>query len=56
MTQEQLDKQAAVDQKNCEEQRTSDKQRQAANAIAMVLVGAPLYLYNWQTIRRDKEV
>lgn len=56
MTQEQLDKQAELDSKNCEQQRTSEKQQQASNAIAMLIVGLPLYAYHWNTIRRDKEI
>ncbi len=50
--------QAQIDQdrKNCEEQRTSSKQSQASNAIAMLLVGLPLYGYHWYTIRKDKEI
>jgi len=56
MTQEQMDRQADQDAKNCEDQSTSDKQRSAANAIAMLVVGLPLYGYHWNTIRRDKEV
>jgi hypothetical protein len=28
----------------CEDQRTADKQRQAANATAMLLIGAPLFV------------
>ncbi|HEX9504320.1 MAG TPA: hypothetical protein VF974_08470 [Patescibacteria group bacterium] len=51
-TQAQKDEQ----KKQCEEQRTSNKQNQASNAIAMLLVGIPLYAYHWFTIRKDKEI
>jgi hypothetical protein len=56
MTQAQIDQQAADENRICEEQKVSEKQRSASNAIAMLLVGIPLYLYNWNTIRRDKEI
>ena len=38
-----------------EKQRKSNRQREAAGAIAMILVGLPLYFYHWRVIRRDKE-
>lgn len=50
-----------VDYKNWEEQNKnydplkSRRQRQAANNIAMILVGLPLYLFHWRIIRRETE-
>lgn len=32
----------------------SRKEREAANAIAMILVGTPLFLYHWKLVQRDK--
>lgn len=32
----------------------SQRQRQAAGAIALLLVGVPLYFYHWRTIRRER--
>lgn len=32
---------------------TSNRQREASNSIAMILVGLPLYLYHWRIIRRE---
>ncbi len=32
----------------------SRRQREAAGAIALLLVGLPLYLYHWRTIRRER--
>lgn len=29
------------------------RQRELANAVAMVAVGAPLYLYHWRIIQKD---
>jgi len=31
----------------------SDRQREASGNLAMVLVGLPLYLYHWTTIKRE---
>jgi hypothetical protein len=50
--------QAQIDQemKNCQEQQSASKQSQAANAIAMLIVGLPLYGYNWMVIRKENQV
>lgn len=32
------------------------RQRQAANALALILVGLPIYLYHWRLIRREAEL
>jgi hypothetical protein len=37
------------------EQTTNQREQTAANALAMILVGVPLYLYHWHVIRKDKE-
>jgi len=31
----------------------SDRQREASGNLAMILVGLPLYLYHWTTIKRE---
>jgi len=36
-------------------QRTSQRQRDAAESLALIIVGLPLYLYHWLTIRKDLE-
>jgi hypothetical protein len=33
----------------------SRKQRSAANAVAMIIVGLPLYLYHWKSVQSTKE-
>jgi len=33
---------------------TSSRQQQASTAIAMIIVGVPLYLYHWAVIKRDR--
>jgi hypothetical protein len=40
----------------CEEQRGADKQRQAANALAQLIIGLPLYLYHWTVIKKENQV
>ncbi len=52
VSQAQLD----AEHKQCEEQRAANKQSQAANAIAMLVVGLPLYTYNWMVIRKENQV
>ena len=32
----------------------SRRQRQAANAIAMILVGTPVFLYHWRIARKEQ--
>lgn len=36
-------------------QRSSNRQREAAEALAMIITGAPLYWYHWRVIKRDKK-
>lgn len=50
------DKQKEEQKQQCEEQRAAQKQSQASNAIAMLIVGLPLYAYHWMTIRKDNQV
>ena len=38
-----------------EKQRRSNRQREAAESIAFVLVGVPLYFYHWRVIKKDKQ-
>lgn len=53
-------KEVELTEKEKEEQKaqqdtetTRNRQRQASNAIAMLLVGIPLYKYHWSTIKRE---
>jgi hypothetical protein len=32
---------------------TSERQREASNSIAMIIVGLPLYLYHWRIIKKE---
>ena len=36
-------------------QKNSNRQREAADSLAMIIVGLPLYLYHWRLIKKDKE-
>ncbi len=38
------------------QQTKSQRESTAAQALAMIIVGAPLYLYHWRVIRKDKEI
>ncbi|MEX1014516.1 MAG: hypothetical protein WDZ80_05135 [Candidatus Paceibacterota bacterium] len=37
-----------------EKQRTSNRQRDAAQALAFLIIGAPLYIVHWRLIKKDK--
>ncbi|MFC1789834.1 hypothetical protein ACFLYY_02580 [Patescibacteria group bacterium] len=47
------------DYKRCQEEGdnidylSSQRQRDASSSLAMILVGLPLYLYHWRTIKRE---
>ena len=34
--------------------RKQQRQRQASTALSMIIVGIPLYMYHWTTIKRDR--
>lgn len=36
-----------------EKQRKNDQRRDIAEALAMILLGAPVWLYHWKVIQRD---
>ncbi len=50
---QQPSKQEIEDYQN--KQRTSQRQRDAAESLAMIIVGLPLYLYHWSVIKKDKK-
>lgn len=37
-----------------EKQRRSQRQRETANALAMLIIGLPLYAYHWRVIKKEK--
>ncbi len=36
-------------------QQQSDRERSASNALAMIIIGAPLFLYHWRIIQKDRK-
>ncbi|MEK7599012.1 MAG: hypothetical protein AAB474_00975 [Patescibacteria group bacterium] len=36
-------------------QQASNRQREAAESLAFIIVGLPLYLYHWSVIKKDKK-
>ena len=36
-------------------EKEAQRERTAANSLAMIIVGTPLFLYHWRTIQRNKE-
>ena len=36
-------------------QQTANRQRDAAQAFAMLFIGIPLYVYHWRVIKKEKE-
>lgn len=39
-----------------EKQKTANRQKEAAESLAFIIIGLPLYLYHWRIIRGEKEV
>lgn len=35
-------------------QRSANRQREAAESLAFIVVGLPLYLYHWRAVQKDK--
>ena len=36
-------------------QQSANRQREAAESLAFIIVGLPLYLYHWSVIKKDKK-
>jgi hypothetical protein len=51
LTQKEKDDQNALQDK----ETNRNRQRQASTAIAMLLVGIPLYKYHWSTIKKENK-
>lgn len=43
----------AEQKRRSEEEQANQRKRQVSNSLAMILVGAPVYLYHWQTIKKE---
>lgn len=50
-TQEEIDAQKRVDESENQRQR----QREVSEAMAMLIVGIPLYKYHWRTIQKESK-
>ena len=42
-------------QKFQEQETNRQRQRETASALSMIIVGAPLYLYHWKSIKIEKK-
>jgi hypothetical protein len=42
--------------KQCKEQNAASKQNSASWAIAQLIIGIPLYLWSWRTIKKEHQV
>jgi hypothetical protein len=38
-----------------EKQKQSDRERTASNALAMIIIGTPLFIYHWKIIQKDRK-
>lgn len=43
-----------LERQRFEADQKAQKQRQLSNAIAMIIVGTPLYIYHWKLIKKEK--
>lgn len=41
--------------KQQELEATNQRKRQISNSLAMIMVGAPVYLYHWKTIKKESK-
>lgn len=41
--------------KQQEEEAANQRKRNLSNSIAMIAIGAPLYLYHWKTIKQESK-
>lgn len=42
-----------IDDQYAKDQRTAQKQRDAAQALAMIIVASPVFYYHWKLARRE---
>lgn len=49
------DEEIAEQKRMQEKETTRQRQRQASTALAMILVGAPLYKYHWSMIQKESK-
>lgn len=42
-------------EKQQKQEADNDRKRQLSNSLAMIVIGTPLYLYHWKTIKRESK-
>lgn len=42
-------------EKRNKEEQSNQRKRQLSNSVAMILVGVPVYLYHWKTIKKEQK-
>lgn len=51
---------AELSDEECEaqrnEERTARRQNQAANSIAFIIVGVPVWLYHWNKVKNERDI
>jgi hypothetical protein len=50
---EEQEKQFKEQERTQDIENTKNRQRETSGALAMILIGAPLYLYHWKTISKE---
>lgn len=51
----QVQESTAEAQARQDREMSRQRQRQLADAVAMIVVGAPVYVYHWKTIQKDAQ-
>ena len=42
-------------QKQQQEEASNQRKRQLSNSLSMIVIGAPVYLYHWKTIKKENK-
>ncbi|OGE86642.1 MAG: hypothetical protein A3J48_01735 [Candidatus Doudnabacteria bacterium RIFCSPHIGHO2_02_FULL_46_11] len=56
LTDEEIAARKAEEEDRQNQQRRADRERQAAQALAQLIVGMPLFAYHWSVIRKENQV
>ena len=56
LTEEEREKKQQEAQERQEQQTKSNRQRQAANAVAQLIIGIPLFAYHWRIVNKEKDL
>jgi len=55
-TAEEKEQREAEEQERQEQNTRSDRQRQAANAVAQLIIGIPVFAYHWRLVNKEKDL